>query len=149
MKIESQTSLSEDEIQAKIAEAENFAEEDKQRKAKVELRNMADQVLYQTRRTLDESADKLDDDDVNPVKERLDELEKLVQDEDGKPLDIDGIDDAAIQAKVKERSKKQCTGFQQNCMRPLRQKWLSRRAPATMAISMLGATTWSMPTLKL
>ena len=102
VKIESQTSLSEDEIQAKIAEAENFAEEDKQRKAKVELRNMADQVLYQTRRTLDESADKLDDDDVNPVKERLDELEKLVQDEDGKPLDIDVIDDAAIQAKVKE-----------------------------------------------
>ena len=33
---------------------------------------------------------------------RLDELEKLVQDEDGKPLDIDDIDDAAIQAKVKE-----------------------------------------------
>ena len=38
---------------------------------------MADQVLYQTRRTLDESSDKLEDDDVNPVKERLDELEKL------------------------------------------------------------------------
>ena len=102
VKIESQTSLSEDEIQAKIAEAENFAEEDKQRKAKVELRNMADQVLYQTRRTLDESSDKLEDDDVSPVKERLDELEKLVQDDDGKPLDIDVIDDAAIQAKVKE-----------------------------------------------
>ena len=32
LKIESQTSLSEDEIQAKIAEAENFAEEDKQEK---------------------------------------------------------------------------------------------------------------------
>ena len=102
VKIESQTSLSEDEIQAKIAEAEDFAEEDKQRKAKVELRNMADQVLYQTRRTLDESSDKLEDDDINPVNEKLDELEKLVQDDEGKPLDIDGIDDAAIQAKVKE-----------------------------------------------
>ena len=102
VKIEAQTSLSEDEIQAKIAEAESFAEEDKQRKAKVELRNMADQVLYQTRRTLDESSDKLEEDDVNPVKERLDELEKLVQDDDGKPLDIDVIDDAAIQSKVKE-----------------------------------------------
>ena len=101
VKIESQTSLSEDEIQAKISEAESFAEEDK-RKAKVELRNMADQVLYQTRRTLDESEDKLTDEDVGPVKEKLDELEKLVQDEDGKPLDIDSVDDAAIQAKVKE-----------------------------------------------
>ena len=102
VKIESQTSLSEDEIQAKISEAEKFAEEDQLRKSKVELRNMADQVVYQTRRTLDESADKLDDAEVDPVKQHLDELEKLVQDDDGKPLDIDEIDDAAIQAKVKE-----------------------------------------------
>jgi molecular chaperone DnaK len=102
VKIEAQTSLSEDEIQAKIEEAENFAEEDKQRKAKVELRNMADQVLYQTRRTIDEAGDKLDEDDVGPVKSHLDELEKLVQDDDGKPLEIDNVDDAAIQAKVKE-----------------------------------------------
>lgn len=102
VKIESQTSLSEDEIQAKISEAEKFAEEDQLRKAKVELRNMADQVVYQTRRTLDESADKLDDAEVDPVREHLDALEKMVQDEDGKPLDIDSIDDAAIQAKVKE-----------------------------------------------
>lgn len=102
VKIESQTSLSEDEIQAKISEAEKFAEEDELRKAKVELRNMADQVVYQTRRTLDESADKLDDADVDPVKEHLDALEKMVQDDDGKPLEIDAIDDAAIQAKVKK-----------------------------------------------
>jgi molecular chaperone DnaK len=102
VKIESQTSLSEDEIQAKISEAETFAEEDQLRKAKVELRNMADQVVYQTRRTLDESADKLDDADVDPVKEHLDALEKMVQDDDGKPLEIDDVDDAAIQAKVKE-----------------------------------------------
>ena len=102
VKIEAQTSLSEDEIQAKISEAEKFAEEDQLRKAKVELRNMADQVVYQTRRTLDESADKLDDADVDPVKEQLDALEKMVQDDDGKPLEIDDIDDAAIQAKVKE-----------------------------------------------
>ena len=102
VKIEAQTSLSEDEIQAKISEAEKFAEEDQLRKTKVELRNMADQVVYQTRRTLDESADKLDDADVDPVKEHLDALEKMVQDDDGKPLEIDDIDDAAIQAKVKE-----------------------------------------------
>jgi molecular chaperone DnaK len=102
IKIESATSLSEDEIQAKIAEAEKFAEEDQLRKAKVELRNMADQVVYQTRRTLDESADKLDDADMDPVKAHLDELEKMVQDDDGKPVDIDAMDDAAIQAKVKE-----------------------------------------------
>ncbi|MAR46985.1 MAG: molecular chaperone DnaK [Euryarchaeota archaeon] len=102
IKIESQTSLSEEEIQAKIAEAESFAEEDKRRKAKIELRNMADQIVYQTRRTLDENEDKLDASDLEPVREKLTELEALVQDDDGKPIDDDAMDEAAIQAKVKE-----------------------------------------------
>jgi molecular chaperone DnaK len=102
IKIESQTSLSEDEIQAKIAEAESFAEEDKRRKAKIELRNMADQIVYKTRRTLDENEDKLDASDLEPVREKLTELEALVQDGDGKPIDDDAMDEAAIQAKVKE-----------------------------------------------
>lgn len=100
--IESDTSLTEDEIQAKIEEAEQFAEEDKTRKAKVELRNMADQVVYQTRRTLEENAEKLEDDDVDPVKALLDELEKMVQDDEGKPLGLDDVDEASIQTKVKE-----------------------------------------------
>ncbi len=102
IKIESQTSLSEDEIQAKIAEAESFAEEDKRRKAKIELRNMADQIVYQTRRTLDENEDKLDASDLEPVREKLTELEGLVQDGEGKPIDDEAMDEAAIQAKVKE-----------------------------------------------
>jgi molecular chaperone DnaK len=102
IQIESQTSLSEDEISAKVEEAEKFAEEDKRRKAKVELRNTADQVVYQTRRTLDEAGEKLDDSDTEAVKAQLDELEKLVQDEEGKPFDLDDIDEAAIQAKVAE-----------------------------------------------
>ena len=102
IKIESQTSLSEDEIQAKIAEAESFAEEDKRRKAKIELRNMADQIVYQTRRTLDENEDKLDASDLEPVREKLTELEALVQDADGMPIDDEAMDEAAIQAKVKE-----------------------------------------------
>ncbi len=102
IKIESATSLSEDEIQEKIAEAEANAEDDKRRKAKIELRNMADQVVYQTRRTLDETGDKLEDDDTAPVKQKLEELEQLVQDEEGKPFELEAIDEAAIQAKVKE-----------------------------------------------
>ena len=90
------------EVKEKIAEAEANAEEDKRRKGKIELRNMADQVVYQTRRTLDETGDKLEDEDTAPVKEKLEELEKLVQDEEGKPFELEAIDEAAIQGKVKE-----------------------------------------------
>ena len=102
IQIESQTSLSEDEIKAKIAEAEEFAEADKSRKAKVELRNTADQIVYQTRRTLDEAGDKLSDDDTSGVRAHLDELEGMVQDDEGRPKDIEDLDEASIQAKVGE-----------------------------------------------
>ncbi len=101
IRIESQTSLSEDDIQKKISEAEQFAEEDSSRKAKVELRNQADSIIYQTRRTLKEAEDKIDESDVEPVEAKLGELEELIT-KDGEPLDIDDIDEAAIQTKVKE-----------------------------------------------
>ena len=102
IKIESQTSLSEDEIKAKIAEAEEFAEADKARKAKVELRNTADQIVYQTRRTLDESSETLTEDDTAEVRGLLDELEAMVQDGEGRPKAIEDLDEAGVQAKVAE-----------------------------------------------
>ena len=43
-----------------------------------------------------------DEAETEEVKAHLDELERLVQDEDGNPLDLDVIDEAAIQAKVAE-----------------------------------------------
>jgi molecular chaperone DnaK len=101
IRIESQTSLSEDDIQKKISEAEQFAEEDSRRKGKVELRNQADSIIYQTRRTLKEAEDKIDESDVEPIEAKLVELEELIA-KDGEPLDIDDIDEAAIQGKVKE-----------------------------------------------
>ena len=101
IKIESQTSLSEDEIQSKIAEAEEFAEEDKRRKGRVDLRNQADSIVYQTRKMMEDSGDKLSDDDKAPVNEKLDELEGLIMNE-GQPIDFEELDEAAIQAKMGE-----------------------------------------------
>ena len=102
VKIESTTSLSEDEIQTKIAEAEEFAESDKRKKDQVEMRNMADQIVYQTRRTVEEAGEKLSDEDKEPVLGFVDELEALLQNEEGEAKELDEIDEAAVQAKVKE-----------------------------------------------
>ena len=102
IKIESDTSLSEDEIQSKIAEAEEFAEADKRLKSQVEMRNMADQIVYQTRRTVEEAGEKLSDEDKEPVLSKVDELEALLQNEEGESKELDDIDEAAVQAKVKE-----------------------------------------------
>lgn len=101
IKIESQTSLSEDDIKSKISEAEEFAEEDKRRKARVDLRNQADSIVYQTRKMLDESGEKLSDEDEAPVNEKLDELESLIM-KDGQPIDFDDLDEAAIQTTMGE-----------------------------------------------
>jgi len=101
IKIESQTSLSEDDIKSKISEAEEFAEEDKRRKARVDLRNQADSIVYQTRKMLDESGEKLSDEDKAPVNEKLDELESLIM-KDGQPIDFDDLDEAAIQTTMGE-----------------------------------------------
>ncbi len=102
IKIESSTSLSEDEIQSKIAEAEQFAEEDKLRKEQVEMRNMADQIVYQTRKTIEEAGDKLEEADSAPALEKVAELETLLKDDDDQLKDLDEIDQAAIQGKIKE-----------------------------------------------
>ena len=101
IKIESQTSLSEDEIQQKVTEAEKFADEDKRRKTQVEMRNTADSVVYQTRKMLDDAEDKLTDEDTEPVRAKLDELEALIM-KDDQPIALEDLDEAAIQAKMSE-----------------------------------------------
>ena len=101
IKIESQTSLSEDEIKQKIEDAEKFADEDKRRKAKVEMRNSADSIVYQTRKMIEENEEKLSEDDTKPVLEKLGELESLIV-KDETPIPLEDIDEAAIQAKMSE-----------------------------------------------
>ncbi|RJU87432.1 MAG: molecular chaperone DnaK [Candidatus Poseidoniales archaeon] len=101
VRIESQTSLSEDEIKQKIEDAEKFADEDKRRKAKVEMRNSADSVVYQTRKMIEENEEKLSEDDTKPVLEKLDELESLIVKEET-PIPLEDIDEASIQAKMAE-----------------------------------------------
>ena len=103
IKIESQTSLSEEEIAQKIADAEKFATEDKLRRAGVDLLNTADSVVYQTKRMLDDATEKVKDLDSDAVHAKLDDLKKLITKEDGEtPIEVDDIDEAAIQAKMKE-----------------------------------------------
>ena len=103
IKIESQTSLSEEEIAQKVADAEKFATEDKLRRAGVELLNTADSVVYQTKRMLDDAAEKIQDLDSDGIHSKLDDLKKLITKEDGEtPIEVDDIDEAAIQAKMKE-----------------------------------------------
>ncbi|NVM52574.1 MAG: molecular chaperone DnaK [Candidatus Helarchaeota archaeon] len=68
------SALPKDEIDKKIKDAEKYAEEDKKFKDKVELRNQADSLIYNTEKLLKEQGDKVD----APLKENVqNEIEKL------------------------------------------------------------------------
>ena len=103
IKIESQTSLSEEEIAQKITDAEKFATEDKLRRAGVDLLNTADSMIYQTKRMLEDAAEKIQDLDSEAIHSKLDDLKKMITKDDGEAtIEVDDIDEAAIQAKIKE-----------------------------------------------
>ncbi len=80
--ITASTNLSEDEVEKAVKEAEKFAEEDKKRKEKIEVKNNADQVAYQTAKALEELGDKVSADDKAKVQTKLDELNKVKDGED-------------------------------------------------------------------
>ena len=103
IKIESQTSLSEDEIKQKITDAEKFAKEDKLRRAGIDLINTADSIVYQTKRMLDDAGEKLGDLDTDPVHSKLDELRVLITKEDGETtIEVEDLDEAAVQTMISE-----------------------------------------------
>ena len=103
IKIESQTSLSEEEIAQKITDAEKFATEDKLRRAGVDLLNTADSMIYQTKRMLEDAAEKIQDLDSEAIHSKLDDLKKMITKDDGEAtIEVDDIDEAAIQAMIKE-----------------------------------------------
>lgn len=103
IKIESQTSLSEDEIKQKVTDAEKFAKEDKLRRAGIDLINTADSIVYQTKRMLDDAGEKLGDLDTDPVHSKLDELRVLITKEDGETtIEVEDLDEAAVQTKISE-----------------------------------------------
>jgi len=80
--ITSSTNLSEEEIQKKIKEAERFAEEDKKKKERIEIRNNADSMVYQTEKTLKDLEGKISDDEKKKVLDKLDSLKKALEGDD-------------------------------------------------------------------
>lgn len=80
--ITASTNLSDDEVDKAVKEAEKFAEEDKKRKEKIEVKNNAEQTVYQLEKTLGEVGDKATEDEKKSVQDKIDELKKVKDGED-------------------------------------------------------------------
>ncbi len=73
------TKLKEEEINRLKEEAEKFADEDKKHKEEIETRNYADQVIYNSRKTLKENAEKIPSHLSEEANVKIDELEKALK----------------------------------------------------------------------
>ena len=84
--ITASSNLSKEDIDKAVREAEQYAAEDKARKDEVDARNTADQVVYQSEKTLNEMGDKVSENDKAPV---LAAIEKLKEAQKG--TDVEAI----------------------------------------------------------
>ena len=93
--ITSSTNMSKEDIDKAVKEAEQFAAEDAKRKEEVDVRNQADQVVYQTEKALEDAKDKIDASDKANVEAALNKLKDALK----------GTDIEAIKAATEEATK--------------------------------------------
>ena len=75
--ITASTNMTEEEIQQRVKEAEQFAEADKQKKEEIETLNRADSLIYEMEKQLKDNGDKLSDEDKNTVQTEIDNFKKV------------------------------------------------------------------------
>ena len=90
--ITSSTNMSKEDIEKAVKEAEQYAAQDKKLKEEVEVRNQADQMVYQSEKTLSEMGDKIPADDKSKVQAGIDKLKEVLK----------GTDTAAIKTATDE-----------------------------------------------
>ncbi|HHU05356.1 MAG TPA: molecular chaperone DnaK [Clostridiales bacterium] len=69
--ITSSSNLSKEDIEKAVREAEQYAAEDKKRKEEVDVRNQADQMVYQSEKTLADMGDKISADDKKTIEDAI------------------------------------------------------------------------------
>ena len=87
--ITSSTNMSKDDIDKAVKDAEQFAGDDKKRREEVDIRNSADQIVYQTEKTLNDMGDKITEDEKKPVLEKIEILKESLKGEDIEKIKAD------------------------------------------------------------
>lgn len=80
--IESSSSLSDDEIDRMVKDAEKNAEEDKKRREEIDLRNEADQMVFTVDKTLSDLGDNVDESEKTKAEDAKEELKKALEGDD-------------------------------------------------------------------
>ncbi len=86
--ITSSTNLSDEDIEKAVKEAEQFAAEDKKKKEAVDTRNTADNMVYQTEKTLADLGDKITEDEKAGIQAEVDKLKEMLKAEE---IDVEDV----------------------------------------------------------
>lgn len=89
MTISGGSALSKDDIDRMVKEAEQYAEEDAKRRAAVETRNQADQLVYTTEKFVADNADKLPEDVKTEVQADVDALKATLENADASAEELE------------------------------------------------------------
>ena len=101
--ITASSNMSKDDIDRAVKEAEQFAAEDKKRKEAVDIRNGADQMVFQCEKLIDENGDKFEEADKNDIRSKIDALKEALKGED---IDLIKSKQEELQTKFYEISEK-------------------------------------------
>ncbi len=80
--ITASSTLNEEEIQRMIRDAEKFAEEDRKKQEKIEVKNKADSLVYESEKMLSDLADKISKDDEEKVRKEIDNVKAAIESDD-------------------------------------------------------------------
>ncbi|RUM67355.1 MAG: molecular chaperone DnaK [Sulfurospirillum sp.] len=89
IKITGSSGLSEEEIQKMVQDAEAHKADDEKRKALVETKNQADALVHQTKKSLEDIGDKIEDAEKEKIESALKDLEETLKDENATKEQID------------------------------------------------------------
>ena len=80
--ITSSTNMSKEDIEKAVNEAAQYAEEDKKRKEEVDIRNAADQMVFESEKIINENGDKFSEDEKKSVNDKIDALREALKGQD-------------------------------------------------------------------
>jgi molecular chaperone DnaK len=80
--ITASTGISKDDIDKMVKDAEHHSDEDKKRRADIETRNQADNLVYNTEKMLNENREKIPVSDIKPIEDALAEAKEALKSED-------------------------------------------------------------------
>ncbi|MFH1533945.1 MAG: molecular chaperone DnaK [Nitrospirota bacterium] len=86
--ISGSSNMSDDDIEKMKKEAEAHAEDDKEKKESIELRNKTESLVFQSEKTLKDAGDKVKDETKKPIQEKIDELKKILENKDASPEEL-------------------------------------------------------------